>query len=88
MVFKLVQCWVSFKEPHAFLGVGAEGGLDLQKNLSVRLEVGAGMNLLKVAGSEVRVRVSQNENRESIYIMALKTVVLTGFKNRPTLVYT
>jgi hypothetical protein len=52
------------------------------------LEVGAGMNLLKIAGSEVRVRVSQNENRESWYIMALKTVVLTGSKNRPTLVYT
>jgi hypothetical protein len=33
--------------------------------LSARLVVGAGMNLLKIAGSEVRVRVSQNENRQS-----------------------
>jgi len=73
---------------HAFMGVGAEGGPDLQRKLSAGLEVGACMNLLKIAGSEVRVRVSQNENRESLYVMAVKTVVLTGFKNRPTLVYT
>jgi hypothetical protein len=42
-----------------------EGGPDLQKKLSAGLEVGVGMNLLKIAGLEVGMRVSQNENRQN-----------------------
>jgi hypothetical protein len=48
-----------------FWVLGQKGAQIFKKNCLQGWRWGPGMNLLKIAGSEVRVRVSQIENRQS-----------------------